>query len=93
MQTGGNSLKANTTDKLLGLLIITGFGMLINAFPVGIFLTLLAYYKGGSDWHWAITQGAVITTAIVIVGLLFTYIGEFIVKRRWKKQKKAVNAS
>jgi hypothetical protein len=77
-----------TTDRLLGLLIISGFMLLITAIPLGIFLSLQERYKFGSDWHWAITQGAVMAIATAIVGGLFTGVGEFIVRRRWKAQER-----
>lgn len=77
-----------TADRLLGLLIITGFMLLITAIPLGIVLSLQAHYKFHSDWGWAITQGAVMAIATAIVGGLFLGIGEFIVQRRRKAQER-----
>jgi len=80
--------KSSTSDKLLGLLIISGFLMLITALPLGIVMSLQDRYKFHDDWHWAIIWGPSMTIATAIVGGLFTCIGEFIVKRRWKQQGK-----
>jgi hypothetical protein len=71
-----------TTDRLLGLLIITGFMLLITALPSGIVLSLLDHYRFHTDWRWAITQGAVMTIATAIVGGLFLGVGELILQRR-----------
>ena len=78
--------KPSTSDKLLGLLIITGFMLLITALPLGIVLCLQNHYKFHSDWRWAIAQGAVMTIATAVVGGMFLCTGEFIVKRRRKIQ-------
>ena len=82
------SSKPTTTDRLLGLLIISGFMMLITAIPLGIVLSLHEHSKFDSDWRWSITEGAVMTIATAIVGGLFTGVGEFIVRRRWKAQER-----
>ena len=64
-------MNPNTHDRLLGLLIITGFTLLITALPVGIVACLQVHYAFHSDWHWAIALGAVMTIATVVVGGLF----------------------
>ena len=86
-----NSSRPSTSDKLLGLLIITGFMLLLTALPVGIFLSLQDHYEFHSDWHWAIMLGAVMTIATAIVGGVFLCIGELIVKRRRKTQERTTN--
>ncbi len=85
------SPKPSTTDKLLGLLIITGFMLLLMALPVGIVLCLQVRYQLHSDWQWAIIHGVVMTMATAVVGGLFLCTGEFIVQRRWKAQRRAVH--
>ena len=76
------SPKPSTIDKLLGLMIITGFMLLVTALPVGIALSLQDHYTSHLDWHWAIIGGAVLTAATAIIGSIFLCIGEFIVQRR-----------
>ena len=73
---------------MLGLLIITGFMLLITALPLGAVLCLQDHYNFHSDWHWAITQGVVMTLATAVVGGIFPCTGEFIVKRRRKTQER-----
>jgi hypothetical protein len=76
------SFTPTTSDRLLGLLIITGFMLLLTAIPLGVVISLQEHYKSHSDWRWAITQGVVLTVATAIVVGLFTGAGEFIVQRR-----------
>ncbi len=78
--------KPTTTDRLLGLCIISGFMLLITAIPLGIFVSLQQHYKFDSDWRWAIIQGAVMAVATAVIGGMLTGVGEFIVRRRWKAQ-------
>jgi hypothetical protein len=78
------SLKPSTSDKLLGLMIVTGFMLLLSALPLGLVLSLQDHYKFHSDWHWAIILGVVMTAATAVVGGIFLCTGEFIVQRRRK---------
>jgi hypothetical protein len=82
------SSKQRTSDKLLGLLIITGFMLLITALPIGIVLTLQDHYQVHSDWHWAIMQGAVMAIAAAVFGGLFLCIGTLIVNRRRRTRER-----
>jgi hypothetical protein len=79
--------KRSTADKLLGLLIASGFMLLITALPAGIFLSLHAYYQFHADWHLAVRLGVVMATITGVIGVLFLCVGEIIVKRRAKNQK------
>jgi hypothetical protein len=81
-------MNPSTQDRLLGLLIITGFMLLITALPLGAVLCLHDHYKFQSDWHWAITLGVGMTIATAVVGGIFLGTGEFIVKRRRKRQER-----
>jgi hypothetical protein len=73
----------STTDRLLGLLIMTGFMMVVSALPTGAALTWKDY-QFHKDWFWAITLGAVVSIAVAVVGSLFLWIGWFLV--RWRMQ-------
>ena len=80
------SPKPGTANRLLGLVIITGFMLVISALPIGLILSLQDHYKFHSDWHWATILGATIAAATVIVGGLLLCTGELVAKR-YKKTK------
>ena len=63
------------TDRMLGLVIMSGFMMLVTAIPLGMSLSLAALYNLASDWQWALIQGAVMTIATALVGGVFTGAG------------------
>ena len=78
--------KPTTTDRLLGLCIISGFMLLTTAIPLGIVVSLQQHHRFDSNWRWAIIQGAVMAVATAVIGGMLTGFGEFIVRRRWKAQ-------
>ena len=77
--------KPTTPDRLLGLLIATGFMLVIFAIPLGALFSLQAHYKFHSDWYWALVEGSLMAAAMITVGVMLTAIGERIVQRRGKK--------
>ena len=80
----------STTDTLLGLMIISGFMLLISAVPIGIALSLQVHYEHDWEWRWAITLGGVMTLATAVVGGLLDGIGEHVV-RRWTAQERVTH--
>jgi hypothetical protein len=84
MGSMSNSPKSTTAEKLLGLMIITGFILLLVALPMGLVFALQEHYTFHSDWRWAIIVGLVMTTAAAIIGGIFLGVGELIVQRHRK---------
>jgi NhaP-type Na+/H+ or K+/H+ antiporter len=78
------SSKPRASDKLLGLMIITGFMLLLTSLPVGLALSLQERYQFHSDWHGAIMLGVAMTGATAIAGAILLCTAEFIVRRRRK---------
>ena len=80
--------KTSTLESILGLMIISGFMLLICALPLGLALCLQDHYKFHSDWSWAIRLGVVMAGASAIVGGVLLGVGEFIVRRRHMRDEK-----
>ena len=78
--------KASTSDRLLGLLIFTGFMLLISTLPIGILTCLQDHFQSHSDWHWAFALGTVMAVAVAVVGSVLFCIGTLVVIRRRKLQ-------
>ena len=75
-------MNSSARDRWLGLLIVTGFMLLVTALPLGAVLGLQDHYTFHSGWQSAMTLGVVMAVATAIVGGVFLYTGECIVKRR-----------
>jgi MFS family permease len=84
-----DSPKRTTSDSLLGLMDITGFGLVIGAVPLGVTIALEAHYcfrdRDNLEWHWAIILGAAMAIAAALVGSILVGVTQFLYRRR-KKQ-------
>jgi hypothetical protein len=58
----------------LGLLIMTGFMMVLCALPTG----LLAASRFTPDWYWALIAFLVTTSSVAVVGGLFVGLGSLL---------------
>jgi hypothetical protein len=76
------SRETSTLDGILGLMIVTGFMLLIAVLPVGVALCLQCHYKSHIDWDWAIRLGVVMAGATAIVGGVLLGLGEFVYRRQ-----------
>ena len=81
-------LKPSTSDRLLGLMIISGFMLLLTALPLGVVLCLQDHYKFHGEWRWSVTLGVVMTASTAVVGGILLCTGEFLVKRRRKMEER-----
>jgi hypothetical protein len=72
-------------------MITSGFMMLIAALPLGVMMTWLGYRDGHLGWHWSLIGGVVMLIAVAGLGGLFLFIGNWIVRRHWKKQKQMIH--
>ena len=76
------SRKTSTLESILGLMIISGFMLLICALPLGVVVCLQDRYEFHEDWPWAIGLGVVMAGASAIVGGMLFGVGEFVVRRQ-----------
>jgi hypothetical protein len=69
------------------LMIITGVMLLFCAIPVGIVFAFGRRPGVQTDWQWQIISGGVVMIAVGFVGGVFLWIGDTILRRRWKREK------
>jgi amino acid transporter len=82
--------KRSNRNILLGLMIASGFMLVVTALPVGVMMTWQGFHDAHLGWHWAIIGGIVMTIAIGGLGSLFICVGHFIVKRHRRKQERMI---
>lgn len=82
--------KPTISDRLLGLMIVSGFMLLVTALPLGLALAF-EIHRDSHDDYWAFIGGALMAIALAAVGGVLLGIGEFIVKQRWKQKKETQN--
>jgi hypothetical protein len=83
------SSKPITPGRLLGLVMFSGFMLVVTALPLGVVLALQARYGFHWGWHWAILWGVVMAIAAAVVGSLFLCAGELIARRGRNDRRKA----
>ncbi len=79
--------------SLPDLMYITGFMLILCALPIGIQSGFMVHHDldDNKSWHWAKIAGAVMTITIGFIGGLLLCIAVFILKRRRKVKKEAIN--
>jgi len=68
-------------------MIITGVMRLFCSVPVGIVFAFKRQPGVHTDWHWQIISGGVMTIVVGFVGGVLLWIGDAILRRRWKREK------
>jgi hypothetical protein len=70
-------------DIVVGLMISSGFMLLLTAIPLGLFLSWQASHKDGWDFTWTAILGLTITTGVALNGLLLLLLSSVICRFRW----------
>jgi hypothetical protein len=73
---------------IFDLMIITGFMLVVCAIPVGIVFAIERPPGVQPDLRWEIITGGVMSVATGITGGVFIWIGETVLRRRFKRDQK-----